>query len=104
MGGADGSFGYTSTSGTPARLYLLSSAAIRGSLSVKSPINATALIFLSFARVLGISMLVRLFARQFRHVLAVKSTSTGRPRARACATASGLQGCQSIPSGPSLSD
>src|SRR4051812_34330926 len=77
MGGADGSFGYTSTNGTPARLNLRNSAAIRGSLSVKSPIIATALIFFSFARVLGISMLVRLFQRQFKQVLAVKSTSTG---------------------------
>ena len=49
-------------------------------------------------------MLVFLFTWQVRHQSAVKSTSTGLPAARACATASGLQRCQSMPSADSFSE
>ena len=38
-----------------------------------------------------------MMALHVTHQLAVKSTSTGFPAARACATAAGDQGCQSIP-------
>src|SRR5258706_12627261 len=73
-----------------------------GSSRMKSAINATVLVALIFARTDGISMLVVLLAWQVRHQLAVKSTKTACPSARAFSTAATLHGCQLIASGLAL--
>src|SRR5689334_22618738 len=66
-----------------------------GSSLEKSAANVAAFIAASFFRTGAMLMLVRMFTWQVAHQSAVKSMSTGRPSARALATASGLHGFQS---------
>src|ERR1700690_3367887 len=98
-----GALGYTRTKGTLAvPCHFLNSPAMTGSSSVKSATRETAPIWRSLARVCSISMLEALLAMHVKHVFAVKSTSTGWPSLRACSTASGLHGFQSIPDAEDL--